>query len=43
MTDEYDVVDEVTRETASMLAGTDATLAYGPDGETVFVLEARDE
>jgi hypothetical protein len=43
MSDEFDVVDEVTRETAAMLAETDATLAYRADGDTVFVLEARDE
>lgn len=39
----FDVVDTVSRETAAHLEGTDATLAYGPEGETVYVLEARDE
>lgn len=37
----FDVVDTVSRETATHLEGTDAVLAYAD--EQVFVLEARDE
>jgi len=36
----FDIVDKVERETAELLEGTEATLAYGE--ETVFVLEARE-
>lgn len=38
---EYAVVDEVTRETAEMLRGTDAILAWRQDAETVLVLEPK--
>jgi hypothetical protein len=39
----YDIVDTVSRETAAHLEGTDAILAYGPEGETVYVLEPRED
>jgi len=42
MTD-YEVVDKVSRETGAHLEDTDAITALGPEGETVFVLEAADE
>lgn len=41
MSETYDVVDVVERETAELLEGTDAVLAYGD--EQVFVLEPRDD
>lgn len=40
---EYDIVDEVARETAEMLADTDAVLAWKADSDGAFVLEARDD
>lgn len=40
MSDVYDVVDVVERETAEHLEDTDAVLAYGD--EQVYVLEPRD-
>lgn len=40
MSETYDVVDVVERETAELLEDTDAVLAYGEDN--VFVLEARE-
>jgi len=39
MSDDYHVVDTVSRETAEMLQQTDATLAWGD--EQVYVLEER--
>lgn len=41
MSDEYHVVDTVSRETAEMLQETDATLAWGD--EQVYVLEPKSE
>jgi hypothetical protein len=41
MSDEYRVVDTVSRETAELLQETDATLAWGD--EKVFVLEDKNE
>jgi len=44
VTDEYQVVDEVTRETADLLrANPDAVLAWKADGEGAYVLEPADE
>jgi len=40
---EYDIVDEVNRDTAALLAGTDAVIAWKPDGEGAYRLEERDE
>lgn len=40
MAESFDVVDVVARETADLLEGTDAKLAYGE--EPVYVLEPRD-
>jgi len=43
MTDrtEYQVVDRVERETAELLADTDAVLAWDPEYEQALVLEVR--
>jgi len=41
MADEYQIVDRVERDTAELLSGTDAILAWGD--EDVFVLEPRDD
>ena len=43
MTDEYQVVDDVTRETADKLRATDAILAWQADGDGAFVLEPADD
>lgn len=44
MTDEYQVVDEVTRETADLLgANPDAVLAWKADGDGAYVLEPADD
>jgi len=43
MTDEYQVVDEVARETADKLQATDATLAWKADGDGAYVLEPADD
>ena len=39
---EYDIVDEVNRETAELLAETDAKIAWQPDGDGAYRLEERD-
>lgn len=41
MTEKYRVVDRVERETAELLDGTDAILAY--DETDVYVLEKSDD
>lgn len=41
MSQNFEVVDRVSRDTAQHLEGTDAMLAYHEDD--VFVLEARDD
>ena len=44
MTDEYQVVDEVARETADLLrTNPDAVLAWKADGDGAFVLEPADD
>ena len=43
MTDEYQVVDEVARETADKLRATDAILAWKADGDGAYVLEVADD
>lgn len=40
---QYDIVDEVNRDTAELLADTDALIAWKPDGEGAYRLEVRDE
>jgi hypothetical protein len=39
MTDEYQIVDEVARETADILADTEAVIAWKADGDGAYVLE----
>jgi len=39
MTDEYQIVDEVARETAEILADTEAVVAWQADGDGAYVLE----
>jgi len=41
MSENFEVVDRVSRDTAQHLEATDATLAYHEDD--VFVLEERDD
>lgn len=41
MSEDFRIVDRVTRETAAHLQATDAVLAWGDDA--VYVLEERDE
>ena len=44
MTDEYQVVDEVKRETADLLrTNPDAVLAWKADGDGAYVLEVADD
>lgn len=43
MTDEFQVVDEVTRETADLLrSNPDAILVWKADGDGAFVVEPAD-
>lgn len=39
MTDEWQVVDEVTRETAEMLVDAGATVAWKADGDGAYRIE----
>jgi hypothetical protein len=43
MIDEYQVVDEVARETADKLRATDAILVWQADGDGAFVVEPADD
>ena len=43
MIDEYQVVDEVARETADKLRATDAILVWKADGDGAFVVEPADD
>jgi hypothetical protein len=41
---EFDIVDEINRETAELLADNpDAVIAWQPDGDGAYRLEPRDD